>query len=60
MTLEEAIKILTVQITGGPTPHPQDYIDAMQLGIEALKITLRQRDIDTYTCNTTLPGETKE
>ncbi len=59
MTLDKAIELLTNLSHGGPIPHPQDNIDATELGIEALKRVQVARVTGYAVEPKLLPGETK-
>ena len=60
MTIDEAIKILE---RNAPKTIPSGeiaHLDAVKLGIEALKRTLRQRKYLVPSSQPLLPGETKD
>jgi hypothetical protein len=59
MTPEEAIKILRLLSWGNEIPQVK-RIKACKLGIEALKLVLRERLLGINPVETILPGETKE
>lgn len=58
MTIDEAIKILTLMGTPDFQGHTEDILTARQLGIEALKFTKNLRDTAYITKLHLLPGET--
>ena len=60
MKLERAIKILTLHANADPETPLNDLIDAIQLGIEALKRVKCLNRIQFLFNDEALPGETKE
>lgn len=60
MTIDKAIEILQDYHDRLPRGVNDDYIDANQLGIEALKQVQFIRGLPTYYYCAKLPGETKE
>lgn len=59
MTIDEAIELLSHCVGYNTILYRGEGHDAIKLGIEALKMVKGQRNIDTYTCNNHLPGETE-
>jgi hypothetical protein len=59
MTIDEAIKRLTVAKEGWPLTDSENYYKALELGLEALKYIQRTRQHDLYVKPERLPGETK-
>ena len=59
MTIDEAIEILQSDATDLTIYEVPDFIDAIHLGIEALKRLKDRRDLGTGWEITPLPGETK-
>jgi len=60
MTIDEAIKTLSDDMTDLTIYQVPDFIDAIKLGIEALKRERRHRDGLLLTKPELLPGETKD
>ena len=60
MTLKEAIEILTFQVKLYNEIHQQDTIDALKLGIEALRRLGQYRNWQPPSDIQLLPGETKD
>ena len=60
MTIDEAIKILTEWHWPDATHPWKDMEDAIKLGIEALKVTQRNRKYLYKSGEVPLPGETKD
>jgi len=60
MTINEAIKILTLMGKPEFEGHTEDILAARKLGIEALKRIKELRPNYSYARATRLPGETKE
>jgi len=60
MTIEKAIEILEQLIKTLPGTLRNDEKDAVKLGIEALKMTLVDRESDLCLADTLLPGEAEE
>jgi len=60
MTLDEAIAINKSQIPNAMPNNPPHRLEALQLGIEALKAWQNMRAGDNQPELWTLPGETKE
>jgi len=60
MSIDEAIKILSERFHDPTCKFDDDYYDAIQLGIEALKRIRSQYDPDHQHMRIPLPGETRE
>jgi len=60
MTPKKAIEILGMAIPDPDSVSALDMIDAMQLGIEALKRLVWERRYGTLPSSKLLPGETEE
>jgi len=60
MDLPKAIEILTINALEEGTFLPPDYIEALKLGIEALRRIKECRLADHMIAEDWLPGETKE
>jgi len=60
MILEKAIEILEATLKVSIPDFDQDERDAIQLGIEALKVFDRRRKAHAVTMTGLLPGETEE
>jgi len=60
MTLDKAIEILDLITDTPPSGANQDFVDAVKLGIEALKRIKDRRDLRTGWEAQLLPGETKD
>jgi len=58
MILEKATEVLADLLGDGPYHDPDDRRQAVQLGIEALKVIIAIRDDDWRTSVRYLPGET--
>ena len=59
MTIKEAIKILSGDMSDLTFLELPDFLDALQLGIEALKFTLAVRGTILSYATLPLPGETE-
>ena len=60
MTLEKAIKILTIDNDHNPEFTDADRCEAHQLGIEAMKDLNAERNVLTALGKRLLPGETED
>ena len=60
MTLDKAIEILSDSANRGMTTFNQDFRDAENLGIEALKKWKQYRTSDESWWGNLLPGETED
>ncbi|MBA7682717.1 hypothetical protein ES703_91069 [subsurface metagenome] len=60
MTIQEAIKINLSQLPNAMPNNPPHRLDALKLGIEALKFTLAVRGTILNYATLPLPGETEE
>jgi hypothetical protein len=60
MTIDEAIKFLEDDVYVLLLTESPDFMDALKLGIEALKREKHRRDTETYVKHPLLPGETEE
>lgn len=60
MTIDRAIELLGFIENRTVVGDIEEWQEAIKLGVEALKLTLKQRNIDTYTCCTILKGETEQ
>ena len=60
MKVSKAIEILTNFDNGKYPGGAVVFFDAVKLGIEALKRTIRHRDMGLYGSRALLPGETPE
>lgn len=60
MTLDKAIELLKIASEGWPVGDNEDYYNALDLSIEALKRVQHLRQFWGKDLNTILPGETKE
>lgn len=60
MKLTKAIEILAIRTIAGPTPDSPDYLNAIKLGIEALKAVKECRASHMFCPGLTMPGETIE
>lgn len=60
MTLQKAIKILSHSADGGVTTFNEDFKDAEELGIEALKQLIKMRLDNKAPGAWALPGETED
>ena len=58
MKLDKAIEILTIYKAGEEDTYSDDLDDALQLGIEALKVIKRYRSFVAVDAIRLLPGET--
>ena len=59
MTIDEAIKILTLLFQGQHPPKTLDEMAAVKLGIEALERVKDLRTKPSYRAEPPLPGETE-
>ena len=59
MTLDKAIEILEDLLGEGPQYPPDDRRDAVNLGIEALRLIKNDRVSPFYAFTKLLPGETE-
>ncbi len=60
MTIDKAIEILTQYTKGTDMLYLPDFLDALKLGIEALKRVQLQRGIWGMKQDALLPGETED
>ncbi len=60
MKLEEAIERLEIAKEGFPVSDAENYSKALELGLEALKRILREREIEKDPGWGHLPGETND
>ncbi|MBA7590015.1 hypothetical protein ES708_32114 [subsurface metagenome] len=60
MTIDEAIRILNLDIESGCSTPPANLDEAEQLGIEALKRIHSYRPVLEHQIVALLPGETEE
>jgi hypothetical protein len=60
MTIDDAIRILESRVSSPFMRANPKSRDAMQLGIEALKVIRQSRAVGSYTICPLLPGETEK
>jgi len=60
MTIDEAIERLLCAKEGFPAENTEPYYQAMELGIEALKLTTKLRTWGSVIAQKPLPGETEK
>lgn len=60
MTVDKAVELLKAVPPTIFSKFDSDYYDAVQLGIEALRRTKKEREIKGGLYNYLLPGETEE
>lgn len=60
MDLNTAITILALNVKEAGKKMPTGALEALKLGIEALKAIQKLRDYEHHVYPTDLPGETKE